>query len=171
MVSRRSKRNKKGILRRLIGFLVGLIIVLALFVGGLVLLGRYAIANNTDNLLSKVIAYSESLTDASGNIAPASPEAIVSTLNQNASNIVSRSQGFIDSTQATTDGQTVKYTVSSSKMNGFLSHSILATNGDQIEKVADKVLESMKASGVNHPQLVVNLTDDQGKTIQTIDYR
>ena len=96
MVSRRSKRNKKGILRRLIGFLVGLIIVLALFVGGLVLLGRYAIANNTDNLLSKVIAYSESLTDASGNIAPASPEAIVSTLNQNASNIVSRSQGFID---------------------------------------------------------------------------
>lgn len=146
MVSRRSKRNKKGILRRLIGFLVGLIIVLALFVGGLVLLGRYAIANNTDNLLSKVIPYSESLTDASGNIAPASPEAIVSTLNQNASNIVSRSQGFIDSAQAT-------------------------TNGDQIEKVADKVLESMKASGVNHPQLVVNLTDDQGKTIQTIDYR
>lgn len=111
------------------------------------------------------------MTDASGNIAPASPEAIVSTLNQNASNIVSRSQGFIDSAQATTDGQTVKYTVSSSKMNGFLSHSILATNSDQIEKVADKVLESMKASGVNHPQLVVNLTDDQGKTIQTIDYR
>ncbi|MGL4248884.1 MAG: hypothetical protein ACRCR5_08920, partial [Lactococcus garvieae] len=70
-----------------------------------------------------------------------------------------------------TDGQTVKYNLSSSKMNGFLSHSILATNGDQIEKVADKVLESMKASGVNQPQLVVNLTDDQGKTIQTIDYR
>lgn len=170
MVSRSSRRNKKGILRKLIGFLVGLIIVVALFVGGLVLLGRYAI-NNTDNLLSKVIPYSESLTDASGNIAPASPEAIVSTLNQNASTIVSRSQGFIDSAQATTDGQTVKYTLSSSKMNGFLSHSILATNGDQIEKVADKVLESMKASGVNQPQLVVNLTDDQGKTIQTIDYR
>ncbi|MGL4483298.1 hypothetical protein [Lactococcus garvieae] len=171
MVSRSSRRNKKGILRKLIGFLVGLIIVVALFVGGLVLLGRYAINNNTDNLLSKVIPYSESLTDASGNIAPASPEAIVSTLNQNASTIVSRSQGFIDSAQATTDGQTVKYTLSSSKMNGFLSHSILATNGDQIEKVADKVLESMKASGVNQPQLVVNLTDDQGKTIQTIDYK
>ena len=29
----------------------------------------------------------------------------------------------------------------------------------------------MKASGVNQPQLVVNLTDDQGKTIQTISYK
>ncbi|QPS71706.1 hypothetical protein [Lactococcus garvieae] len=171
MASRKLRKSKKGIGGRLIGFFLGLAIIIAIILFGLVMLGRYVIESSSNNIISKVIPYSQSLTDASGKIASASPEAIVSTLNGNASSIVDRSQGFIDSAQATTDGQTVEYKVSSSKLNGLLANGLLATNGDQIEDIANKVLDSMKSAGVEQPQLVLKLTDSQGQLIKTVNYK
>lgn len=171
MPSRRLRKKKKGIAKRLFGVLLGLVVFVAFVAFGLVLLGRHFIENSSNNVLSKVIPYSETLTDTNGKIAAASPEAIVSKLNENSSSIINRSQGFIDSAQATTDGQKVEYTISSSKANTFLANSLVATNGDQIESMANKVLDSMRSAGVAQPQVVLKLTDSQGNTVKTLDYK
>ena len=40
----------------------------------------------------------------------------------------------------------------------------------KVKDVADKVLDSMKKAGVAQPKLQIDLTDDKGNIIKTLDY-
>ncbi|WCE26014.1 hypothetical protein PKU16_05335 [Weissella cibaria] len=47
----------------------------------------------------------------------------------------------------------------------------LRTNGDQIDALGSKIVQSMQASGAKHPKLVINVTNDTGDSLKSLTYR
>ena len=98
------------------------------------------------------------------------PGPVDTEFNENADVIKSQSQGMISSAKATSTSSKVTYTLESSKLNKATVGALLLASGDQVEEVADKVLDSMKKAGVAQPKLQVDLTDDKGNVIKTLNY-
>lgn len=166
---RNKKAKKKHPIRNTMITLVSIIVVLAIIAGAGILGARYVVSRQSANIVSKIVP--NAAVDGENLTLPAStPQQITDKLNSSADQIVSKSQGLIASAKATTNGSTVTYTLSSSKLNGLTTNALLATNGDQIQTIADKVLSSLSASGTKNPKLNVVLTDTNGKTIKTLNY-
>ncbi|CAL97538.1 hypothetical protein [Lactococcus cremoris] len=170
MNSRKRKTEKKRRGGKVFAILLSLIIFLALIVFGIVMIGRHVISSLTDNIAAKFIPESQNLTDAADQIGSATPSAIASNLNENSDTIKSQSQGLINSAKATSTDSKLTYTLESSKLNKATVGALLLASGDQVKDVADKVLDSMKKAGVAQPKLQIDLTDDKGNIIKTLDY-
>lgn len=170
MNSRKRKTVKKRRGGKVFAILLSLIIFLALIVFGIVMVGRHVISSQTDNIAAKFIPDSQNLTDAVNQIGSATPQAIASKLNENSDTIKSQSQGLINSAKATSTDSKLTYTLESSKLNKATVGALLLASGDQVKDVADKVLDSMKKAGVAQPKLQIDLTDDKGNIIKTLDY-
>ena len=170
MNSRKRKTEKKRRGGKVFAILLSLIIFLALIVFGIVMVGRHVISSQTDNIAAKFIPDSQNLTDAADQIGSATPSAIARKLNENSDTIKSQSQGLINSAKATSTDSKLTYTLESSKLNKATVGALLLASGDQVKDVADKVLDSMKKAGVAQPKLRIDLTDDKGNIIKTLDY-
>lgn len=179
MNSRKSKKVRKGRGGKIFAILLSIVIFFALIIFGVVMIGRQVISSQTDNIAAKFLPSSgssgssegsASVTDAVSQMGSATPSAIATKLNENADVIKSQSQGMISSAKATSTGSKVTYTLESSKLNKATVGALLLASGDQVEEVADKVLDSMKKAGVAQPQLQVDLTDDKGNVIKTLNY-
>lgn len=170
MNSRKRKTEKKRRGGKVFAILLSLIIFLALIVFGIVMVGRHVISSQTDNIAAKFIPDSQNLTDAADQIGSATPSAIASKLNENSDTIKSQSQGLINSAKATSTDSKLTYTLESSKLNKATVGALLLASGAQVKDVADKVLDSMKKAGVAQPKLRIDLTDDKGNIIKTLDY-
>ena len=176
MNSRKSKKVRKGRGSKIFAILLSIVIFFALIIFGVVMIGRQVISSQTDNIAAKFLPSSgssegaDSVTDAVSQMGSATPSAIATKLNENADVIKSQSQGMISSAKATSTGSKVTYTLESSKLNKATVGALLLASGDQVEEVADKVLDSMKKAGVAQPKLQVDLTDDKGNVIKTLNY-
>lgn len=179
MNSRKSKKVRKGRGGKIFAILLSIVIFFALIIFGVVMIGRQVISSQTDNIAAKFLpssgssgssGSSASVTDAVSQMGSATPSAIATKLNENADVIKSQSQGMISSAKATSTDSKVTYTLESSKLNKATVGALLLASGDQVEEVADKVLDSMKKAGVAQPKLQVDLTDDNGKVIKTLNY-
>ncbi|MCT1175161.1 hypothetical protein EFL96_08170 [Lactococcus lactis] len=182
MNSRKSKKVRKGRGGKIFAILLSIVIFFALIIFGVVMIGRQVISSQTDNIAAKFLPSSgssgssgssegsASVTDAVSQMGSATPSAIATKLNENADVIKSQSQGMISSAKATSTGSKVTYTLESSKLNKATVGALLLASGDQVEEVADKVLDSMKKAGVAQPKLQVDLTDDKGNVIKTLNY-
>ncbi|MGF2993708.1 hypothetical protein [Lactococcus lactis] len=173
MNSRKSKKVRKGRGGKIFAILLSIVIFFALIIFGVVMIGRQVISSQTDNIAAKFLPSSEgsaSVTDAVSQMGSATPSAIATKLNENADVIKSQSQGMISSAKATSTDSKVTYTLESSKLNKATVGALLLASGDQVEEVADKVLDSMKKAGVAQPKLQVDLTDDKGNVIKTLNY-
>ncbi|MFQ8930710.1 MAG: hypothetical protein ACLR69_01735 [Lactococcus lactis] len=179
MNSRKSKKVRKGRGGKIFAILLSIVIFFALIIFGVVMIGRQVISSQTDNIAAKFLPSSgssgssegsASVTDAVSQMGSATPSAIATKLNENADVIKSQSQGMISSAKATSTSSKVTYTLESSKLNKATVGALLLASGDQVEEVADKVLDSMKKAGVAQPKLQVDLTDDKGNVIKTLNY-
>lgn len=182
MNSRKSKKVRKGRGGKIFAILLSIVIFFALIIFGVVMIGRQVISSQTDNIAAKFLPSSgssgssgssegsASVNDAVSQMGSATPSAIATKLNENADVIKSQSQGMISSAKATSTGSKVTYTLESSKLNKATVGALLLASGDQVEEVADKVLDSMKKAGVAQPKLQVDLTDDKGNVIKTLNY-
>jgi predicted PurR-regulated permease PerM len=182
MNSRKSKKVRKGRGGKIFAILLSIVIFFALIIFGVVMIGRQVISSQTDNIAAKFLPSSgssgssgssegsASVTDAVSQMGSATPSAIATKLNENADVIKSQSQGMISSAKATSTDSKVTYTLESSKLNKATVGALLLASGDQVEEVADKVLDSMKKAGVAQPKLQVDLTDDKGNVIKTLNY-
>ncbi len=179
MNSRKSKKVRKGRGGKIFAILLSIVIFFALIIFGVVMIGRQVISSQTDNIAAKFLpssgssgssGSSTSVTDAVSQMGSATPSAIATKLNENADVIKSQSQGMISSAKATSTDSKVTYTLESSKLNKATVGALLLASGDQVEEVADKVLDAMKKAGVAQPKLQVDLTDDNGNVIKTLNY-
>lgn len=170
MNSRKLRKVKKHRGRKIVVTLLSIIVVLALIAFGAIMLERHMIAGKTEAIISKIVPNMSSLGEAVGKSASASPSGIANKLNENADAIVNQSQGLIDSAKATSTNSGVTYTVQSSKLNTAAVNTLLTTNGDQAQTIADKVLDAMSQSGVEHPKLKLQLTNASGETVKTLTY-
>ena len=173
--NRKPKKVKKKRSKAWLVILLTLLVFAGVVVGGVVLFARHIVSNQATNIVTSMIP---SQVDASGqNLAdiqlePSTPQEISQHLNAASSAIVERAGGFLNSATATATDSSVTYDVSlgAAAANPLLVNGLLATNGDQIEEIANRVLDSMQASGVENPTLTLNLTDDDGNIIRTLHY-
>jgi len=170
MNSRKSKKVRKGRGGKIFAILLSIVIFFALIIFGVVMIGRQVISSQTDNIVAQLLPNSGNGTNGVSQIMTATPSAIATKLNENADVIKSQSQGMISSAKATSTSSKVTYTLESSKLNKATVGALLLASGDQVEEVADKVLDSMKKAGVAQPKLQVDLTDDKGNVIKTLNY-
>ena len=103
-------------------------------------------------------------------LSASTPDQMTALLNANEETIISNSKGMITSAEATTDGDTVMYTLSSSKMNKLVVNTLLKTNGDQLETLSDKVLDAMSEAGTENPKMTIKFVDDSGDVVKEVSY-
>ncbi|WP_096818208.1 hypothetical protein [Lactococcus fujiensis] len=168
--NRPQRKRKSHWGRKLLIFLISLLVVLGLIGTGAVMLERYIVKNETTKILQHTGLSTALSTATSKSVPAASPTETAKQLNDYATTIEQKAGGLIDSTKATVNGSTVTYNVASSKINRFTVAALVAANGDSIEKIANQALSAMTESGTANPEVVINLTNDKGQVIKTLTY-
>ncbi|GBG96533.1 hypothetical protein [Lactococcus termiticola] len=161
------KRKKHGFLK----FIIGLIIVLAILATGFYFAERYVVKQATDKIVNHLEASNNLEGATTGSVPAANPEQLAGKLNELSQSIIDRSAGLLDSAQASVNGSTLTYNLSSSKLNNVTAAAVASANADSMKTIADKALEAMRQAGTQNPKVQINLTDASGNTIKTLSYQ
>lgn len=167
--SSQKKVRKSHLGRKTLLVFTSIIVILGLIIAGVISVERYFVKHEMTAIVSKVVPTTIGTTGLT-QLKAASPTEVAQKINTSAASLVSNSAGFVSSAKATASGNTVTVDLQTKKLNAVATSALLATNGDQAQTIANKVLDSMSQKGAQNPLLVIHLTDASGKTIKTLTY-
>jgi|GEM_PF-469727 len=180
----KAPKKKKSIGKKILIFFIVLLIIIGGLSAGAVWFARRMVAENAGDIINNIIPAGTDTTQTGGtgetdggsaladiSLPPSTPEQITEKMNSAAQTIVEQSRGLVESAQASVDGSTVTYNLQTSRLNNAMIGAALMASGDQLDEIANKVLDSMEAAGTQNPRLDVNIVDDAGNILRTIPFQ
>jgi len=155
--------------------LLRVLLVLILLLGIVGFVGIQFVRSQIDQRASQIVSglvdsnvVGDTLQDLV--IPPTSPQEFVQYFNNHAQEVSALTNGLVSSASASVQGSHVTYDFVIDGLNGLVVDVLIASNGDQIEAMANAILDSMVEAGTQNPSLDLNLVNEHGQIIRTLHY-
>lgn len=150
---------------------IGIVLRLGIIIFGAIQLERHFVERRVTEMLPiKDGTLTTGVKLKNVDVAPMTPDQVAVQLNNEAFNLKQSSRGLFTDTNAVAKNDAVTLTVTSDKLSPSMINMALATNGDQVNQLANKVLRSMTDAGTKNPSLTIQVVDSNNKTLKTLTY-
>lgn len=150
---------------------IGIVLLLGIIIFGAIQFERHFVERRVTEMLpvkDGTLTTGAKLKNV--DVAPMTPDQVAIQLNNEAFNLKQSSRGLFTDTNAVAKNDAVTLTVTSDKLSPSMINMALATNGDQVNQLANKVLRSMTDAGTKNPSLTIQVVDSNNKTLKTLTY-
>lgn len=146
---------------------IGIVLLLGIIIFGAIQLERHFVERRVTEMLPiKDGTLTTGVKLKNVDVAPMTPDQVAVQLNNEALNLKQSSRGLFTDTNAVAKSDAV----TSDKLSPSMINMALATNGDQVNQLANKVLRSMTDAGTKNPSLTIQVVDSNNKTLKTLTY-